>query len=189
MMEKEWYAIWMNHRGCVLSGRYHEKGLLFVKKRDRVENGEHSDGGTAAASWRKDQSLTRQRVPFPQRPPYHILLRFSGFHGQEGRATLRTLSTEGEHTVTERKRLHQVEKNTWPGSHFVSQPWHNMTEMQSFHTKVMASSFIAVPLVKIRILSQFYRWEKQNKKTENQVLVSFPINLLVVTSSMGFIFR
>lgn len=44
------------------------------------------------------------------------------FHGQEGRTTLRTLSTEGGHTAMERKRLHQVEKNTWPGSHSVSQP-------------------------------------------------------------------
>lgn len=154
----------MNHRACVLSGMTLDdlqdttsSVCSFVKKRSHIENGEHSNGGPTAASWRKDQSLKRQWVPFPQRPPYHILLQCNGFHGQGGRTTLRTLSTEGEHTVMERRRLHQVEKNTWPGSHFVLQPWHNMTKVQSFHTKVMISSFIAVPLVKIRILSHIYR--------------------------------
>lgn len=53
---------------------------------------------------------------------YLVYLTIFYFHGQEDRTTLRTLSTEGEHTAIKRNRLHQVEKNTWSGSHSVFQP-------------------------------------------------------------------
>lgn len=62
----------MNHRACVLSGMTHDNlqdtmrsVYSFVKKRNHLDNGEHSDGGTTAASWRERPEPQKAMGNFP----------------------------------------------------------------------------------------------------------------------------